>query len=391
MFDTQQKNARLNEIATEVKRVANNPTLTAQQKHAFMDKAESEATEIQWAIKNDTRAKQFRMAPGDNGSPAGSFSGGSLGFMVGMKTIASKAAPLDLSEEALRNLHQAVTHKTSFSTKGFSSVDSLLPPQLSPNILGPRYETRLMDRLPVTPISAPVFEYLRHTSTTGAVAPVAEGALKPELVLVMDRVLASVVKLAAHSAVSHESMADFANFTSYVQNELFRQLIDAENRELLNGSGTGGHLTGILTTSGILTHTVASETALDAIEVSIAAMRTGAALASANLLVLHPATWSSIRRSKDSQGRYLVDDDPTQGASSTIWGVDVLPTTTIAAGTGLLLDTTLMGSVLVREAVTLQTGYDTADLTHNLTRFVAEERIGLAVERPAAVCAITGL
>ena len=46
----------------------------------------------------------------------------------------------------------------------------------------------------------------------------------------------------------------------------------------------------------------------------------------------------------------------------------------------LQLETTKFGRVLVRD-----------DLVRNLVRMIFEERIGLAVERPAALLAITGL
>ena len=71
--------------------------------------------------------------------------------------------------------------------------------------------------------------------------------------------------------------------------------------------------------------------------------------------------------------------------------IKVLTTTVIAAGTGLLLDTTKFGRVLVRETITMTVGTSGNDLVRNLTRMVVEERIGLAVERSAALRAITGL
>jgi HK97 family phage major capsid protein len=123
-----------------------------------------------------------------------------------------------------------------------------------------------------------------------------------------------------------------SNFLGYAQTEMTRQISDVENTQLLNGSGTGGNITGFLNTSGILTHTIASETALDAVEMSIAALRTGSALAEADLLVLNPATWSAMRRIKHTMGRYIVNVDPTQGAGDQLWGVRVLVTTTQLLG-----------------------------------------------------------
>jgi hypothetical protein len=87
----------------------------------------------------------------------------------------------------------------------------------------------------------------------------------------------------------------------------------------------------------------------------------------------------------------LAQPDPTDEQVETVWGVDVLQSTAFGAGTGILLDTTLFGRVAAREPVTLRIGYANDDLVRNILRYVGEERLNLAVERPAAICSITGL
>lgn len=302
---------------------------------------------------------------------------------------------LNLDLEQLRAAHQALAHRGQFAMqveqRAFSTVDSLLPPSLQPVIVGPVYENRLLTRLPIVSTEAPSIEYIRHTSTTGAPALVAEGAAKPELVLNTDKVIVQMEKIAAHTGVSWESLQDWPAFLSYVTGEVFREVVNVENQELLNGDGTTGHLTGILHTSGILTHATGSATALDSIESSIALLRNGAALAEPDLFVVSPNTWSAIRRSKDSQNRYLVTPNPLQDTAKSIWGVNTLVTTQIADGTAALIDTTKIGRVYVRQPLQLLMGWANDDFTRNITRFIGEERLNIAVERPAAVCSVTGL
>jgi HK97 family phage major capsid protein len=307
--------------------------------------------------------------------------------------------PLALSDESVRALHKALSSRQSLSVKAFSTVDSLLPPQLAPYILGKIHESRLLDRLPAQAISAPSYEILVHSSTTGAPTPVAEGATKPELVLNATAQTLTAIKLAAHVGISYESAMDHVNFTSYAQNEMMLQILDVENAQLLNGSGSSGNMTGFLHTSGILTHdastdTGTGETAIDSIEKAIAQLRVGSALATADLLVVHPSTWSAIRRLKDSTGRFLFiasDSDPTRAEANSVFNVEVLTTTAIAAGTGVMMDTQKFGRVLVREGITVHTGQANDDFVKNIQRFVMEERLVLAVERPTAVLAISNL
>jgi HK97 family phage major capsid protein len=302
-----------------------------------------------------------------------------------------EVSPLAFTKGAMETLHKAVESHQPVSVKAFGTVDSLLPAQLDPLVVGKIHEHRLSDHLPAMPITAPSYELIVHSPSTGAPAVVAEGGLKPDVVLNTVSSIATAVKLAATFGISHESLSDWPQFLSYANTEMVRQIEDVENNQLLNGSGTGGNVTGLLATSGILTHTIASETALDAVEMAIAQLRVGSALAEADLLVLNPSTWSAMRRIKDTMGRYIVNVDPTQGAGDQLWGVRILVTTQLAAGAGVLLDTTKFGKVLVREGITVKSGYANDDFSRNVSRFVIEERLTLAVERPSAVLAISGL
>lgn len=308
-------------------------------------------------------------------------------------------SPLGISEASLKGLHAAAVGRQSYSTKAFSTVEGLLPAQLDPNVLGKVHESRLLDYLPAQSITAPSWEVIVHSSTTGAPAPTAEGAVKPELVFNTTSLTLTAIKLAAHVGISYETLQDFTNFQSYATVELLRALEDVENAQLLSGSGTSGNMTGFLATSGILTHDASADTGtgvtvIDSLEKSITALRVGAALATADLLVLHPSTWSAIRRLKDTTGRFLfisADSDPSNTQADSIFGVPVLVTTAIAAATGLMLDSSKFGKVLIREGISIHTGTSGTDFTQNIVRFVAEERLVLAVERPAAVLAISNL
>jgi hypothetical protein len=71
--------------------------------------------------------------------------------------------------------------------------------------------------------------------------------------------------------------------------------------------------------------------------------------------------------------------------------VGLLLTTQLTDGTAVVLDTGKFGFAAIREGLNLRTGTDTADLTHNIIRFVGEERVGLAIERSSAVMDVSNL
>ena len=279
---------------------------------------------------------------------------------------------------------------------GFVSADTLLPPQLFDIPTFPRHEDRLLDRLPGFALEVPSLEYIQVNSVTGAAGIVGEGAAKPEVLMPATKLICTALKLAVHAGISWENWSDYSVFSQAVQQELMKQVIDLENAQLWGGDPTAGGLNSLTKTAGILSlaATGGASTPVnhwDDIAGAIAKLRTGAALASPDLLLLHPNTWAAIRVEKDTLGRYVAGTDPTDDQVETAWGVDVLTSTQFTAGEAVLLDTQLMGRVAVRETIVLRLGYSGTDFTQNVVRCVCEERLNLALERPAAVCHITAL
>jgi hypothetical protein len=65
---------------------------------------------------------------------------------------------------------------------------------------------------------------------------------------------AHAVKIAAHNGLSWEIVNDFEAFQSYCGSELYKQIIDVENAQLLNRDGTALNMARFYSTSGILVH-----------------------------------------------------------------------------------------------------------------------------------------
>lgn len=311
---------------------------------------------------------------------------------------AGRLSPLGFSQEQLRSAHSrlAAGESAMLESRDFTTADSLLPAQLFPIPTFPIHESRLMDRLPGFALDAPSLEFIQVNSVTGAATIVGEGQVKPEIGMPATKEIVTALKLACHAGVSWESINDFDSFTSAVQNELLKRVVDLENQQLVYGTGGGTQLNGMTTTPGILTLTATGTTEnFTDIAAGIAKLRTGPALCEPDLCLLNPNTWATIRTQKDAYGRFLVSPDPSQDQVESIWGVDVIQSTEFTAGEAVLLDSKLFGRVAVRESLVLRVGYGVvggqSDFLSNILRWIAEERLNLAVERPAAILHITGL
>jgi HK97 family phage major capsid protein len=114
-------------------------------------------------------------------------------------------------------------------------------------------------------------------------------------------------------------------------------------------------------------------------------------------IVIHPTDWQTIRLGKDSQGQYYAGG-PFTGAYGNggytnvadIWGVKAVITTAIAQGTVLVGGFQESGQVFRRQGITLEmTNSNVDDFVNNLITLRAEERLALAVYRPAGFGKVT--
>lgn len=321
-------------------------------------------------------------------------------------TTRGTAPSLTLDADEIKAWHGAIRRhlpykgqvggSSGWETRSLSKTDAgtpsqLVPPTLLPGIVAMTHEPlRIMQLVTSSAVSAPSIEYIRHSSTTGQAAPVAAGALKPAVTLNTERVIVPACKIAVTTTVNDEDLDDFTAFVGYLQQELSRLVIDAENAQLLNGDGTDTNMLGLLATPGILTRARGSDTALDAVEQAITDLRVAPAKATPTFAVMHPTTFSAVRRSKDQMGRYLLSADPSAEQTSQLWGLPVVQTTQIAPGTALMADGSSI-QVGIRSGLTFQSNYSGDDFTHNRTTIRCEERIMLMPLQPSAICKITGL
>lgn len=232
--------------------------------------------------------------------------------------------------------------------------------------------------------------YMEETTFTNAAATVAEGAAKPESALDFTERTDNVRKIATWIPVTDELLADVAGFRSYLEGRLRFMVEREEEDQLLNGDGTAPNISGILDRSGL--QTVTSSNDIDSIYRAITEVRVDG-FAEPTALVIHPLSWANIRLAKTATELQYYGPGPfAPDRVETLWGLPVRITPLIAEGTALVGAFRPFAQVFRREGITVtaSTEHDTY-FTSNKVAVLAEERLALAVYRPAAFCKVTGL
>ncbi len=270
----------------------------------------------------------------------------------------------------------------------------VLPATAMPGVVDIRFRRMVVrDLLAQGQMDNPAVTYLVEKAITNAADAVARGGLKPESSLELDTVIEAAKKIATTLTTEDEILSDLSFARSYIDGRLRTFVQLKEEDELLNGSGTGQHLTGLLNRTGkapaITPET--GEPLVDAIFRQITQIRTTAFL-DPDGFVIHPLDWQAIRLLKDANGQYLAGG-PFFGpygngsiAGDVLWGLPAVVTPAIAQGTVLVGAFQTACQVLQREGLTVEaTNTNEDDFVHNRVTFRAEERLALAVYRPGAL------
>lgn len=252
-----------------------------------------------------------------------------------------------------------------------------------------REPTRVAALLATQAVTTPQVTYYAQTGVADQAATVAEGAEKPESTPGWEPVTVPIRKLAHFTEVSTEALDDFASFASIIEAEMRTGLINLENDQVLNGNGSGTNIRGMLQTSGILSVAPAGpEAHYRTLRRAIRLLRAGTSFTQPDAIVMHPADAEIFDlTNSDDEGLRAVTSISEAG-TTTAWGATIVVTTQIAEGTALVGNMAEAAVVFQRQAPRVMLDpYSRSD--RNLVRVIVEERIGLGVVRPSALCAVT--
>jgi HK97 family phage major capsid protein len=248
----------------------------------------------------------------------------------------------------------------------------------------PRRTLRIRDLLNVVPIQTSSVDYPKQSSVTNAAAPVAESAAKPYSDYAWTNATAPVRTIAHLAKLTRQAMDDAPRLVAEVDSEMRFGLQLVEEAQILNGNGTGQNLNGIVTqaTAYVAPITIAGATSIDMIR--LAMLQGALALYPANGVVLNEADWAFIELMKTTEGAYLFAN--VQGTvQPRLWGLPVVATPAMTIDKFLVGDFQRGATLYDRMGIEVLISTENADdFEKNLATMRAEERLALAVKRPAA-------
>lgn len=237
-----------------------------------------------------------------------------------------------------------------------------------------------------------VVRYVSETSNTNAAAGVLEGDLKPESTIVFGTVDEPVRKIATFLPITDEMLEDAAQLRSYLDGRLRLFVQHEEERQLLSGTGTAPQLRGLLNRTGIQTLAMAAAGSIaDTLYTAVTNIRVNANV-EPDGIVMHPTNYAKLRTAKDQTGLYNAGGPFGPNAQDTVWGLPVAVTSAMPVNTALVGAFGSQAQIFRRNGLTVEASNSHSDFfQRNLTAIRAEERLALAVYRPAAFHTVTGL
>ncbi len=254
-------------------------------------------------------------------------------------------------------------------------------------VTAPRTALVIRDLFGAETISGNALTYLVEGAIEGAPAVTAEGTKKPRVHFADPTPkTVSLDKIACHIKESDEYIEDYPFLASAINGRLLYQLGLVEQNKLVTDlTGTSGIQAD---TSSWKADTKAEELA-DLIFQAMMDVQEESGFA-ADAIVMAPATWQLLRLGKDAESRYYGGGYFADGQGKQLWGVPVVVTTAVTASQIIVGAFKTCGSVVQKGGVSVEASNSNEDdFINNLMTIRAEERLALAVRRPAGFKLIT--
>jgi HK97 family phage major capsid protein len=285
---------------------------------------------------------------------------------------------------------------------------SMLLPDVFPDIYRPREaDLRMRNVLMNVNTNSDTVTVLQESSFTNNAAEVAEATsgadgAKPESAIAFTEASFPVRIIAHFIPITRQALDDTPFLRTYLDQRLNVGLARREDNQFLNGNGTAPNLRGLLNTTGVLTLDATYFTGAPVInagqsaenfnrilraKVRIALSTVGGA--QATFVVINPADYEKMLTYGDANRQYYGPGPFTGAGVPTLWGLTVVQSENIAAGTALVGDGRQAAVADRQSAIMYMTDSHSDYFIRNILVFLAEERVALPVFLPSGFAKVT--
>ena len=249
-----------------------------------------------------------------------------------------------------------------------------------------RQTLTVRDLLSARPTTMQVVDFVKVNTPMANASPQVEGSAKAENAVTFSSVSEKVRTIATWIPASKQILDDFTELMGFINSTLPYYVNLAEELQLLSGDNTGENLHGLITQAAAFsTGLLSSSKGWNKIDIVGRAIQqiTAAKELDPTFVVLHPNDWWEMRLTKDGFGRYILGD-PQTNVRPSLFGLDVVYTTSIANGTFLVGSGNPIASE-IRDRMEMQVEISTEHqdfFTKNLVAVRGEKRVVLVVKRP---------
>lgn len=267
-----------------------------------------------------------------------------------------------------------------------ASAGGLIQPTRDGEIISMRRRApRIRSLLNQGRMTSSSIEFARQTLRTNNAGVVGENTLKPESNYAWAKADAIARTIAHWVPISRNTLDDAAALQTELDSELRYGLDIAEDEELLNGDGTGEHLSGLRANASayVAPFAIDDETPIDTLRLAL--LQLELADYAGDGFILNPMEWARIELTKNTVGSYVFAN-VLQLAGPVLWGRSVVPTTAMDAGDFMAGEFGVAATIYDRmDAEVLFSTEDRDNFVKNMITARAEKRLAFAVKRPAAL------
>lgn len=316
---------------------------------------------------------------------------------VSQKTLGERAVESDqfkaFAEKQNGNIRmrfQGAEYKAIVNATGQNQP--LVPADRLPGILTePQRRLTIRDLIPKARTSSNLIEIPQENVFTDNTGPQAgnspteyENVTKGESTATFTMDTCPVTTYAHFIRASTQVLADAVQLSSYIDRRMTYFLKLKEETDLLTGDGASGRLRGIWRFGTPFNKaTKVGDTKIDTLRKAKLELAERDYVADG--IILNPTDWDEIEGVKDNDGRYIYGD-PSRSLQPSIWGLPVVVTNTLGAGSFVVAQFGVASTIWDREDMSVaMSTEDSTNFQTNMVTIRVEERLAHVIYLPRGI------